>query len=85
MKFREDKFVITMCDELRYNKNVFVFPAWKEIYENDEEHKQDFEEAVKTNEVLKDTYLNLDYNLIEVPCMSVDLRAYFISRNIESL
>lgn len=85
MKFKIDKFATTMCEKLKYNKSVFILPPWKEIYENDEERKQDFEEAVKTYEVMKDTYLNLDYNLIEVPCMSVDLRADFILRNIESL
>lgn len=51
----------------RYNHQVFILPPWKEIYITDHERKQNFEEAVSTHKVLRETYEQLDYELIEVP------------------
>lgn len=67
----------------RYNKHVFLLPAWKEIYETDTERKQDWDEAVYTYEMMKKTYLEYNYNVIEVPKDSVDVRARFILGHIK--
>lgn len=69
----------------RYNKNVFLLPAWKEIYETDAERKQDWDEAVYTYEMMKKTYWECSYNVIEVPKDSVDVRAEFILNRISDL
>lgn len=64
--------------QFRYNKTVFIFPPWQEIYENDEERKQDFQEAIFTFNVIKESYLKYDYHVIEVPKISIKKRVDFI-------
>lgn len=66
----------------RYNSTVFILPPWKEIYQTDNERKQDFEEAIKTFHVLTKTYTRLNYKLIEVPKLRTDERANFILQYI---
>ena len=64
--------------DLRYNGKVFIAPPWKEIYHNDAERKQSFEEAVKTFDVMMRVYNDLGYTTIELPKTSVEERAGFI-------
>ncbi|MDR6457522.1 putative ATPase [Chryseobacterium vietnamense] len=64
--------------EMVYHNNVFMLPPWKDIYENDPERKQTFEKAVETFECMKEIYLEYDYNIIEIPKISVENRARFI-------
>jgi predicted ATPase len=64
--------------QYRYNKKVFLLPAWKEIYATDNERKQDWEEAVYTCQMMKKTYQEYGYLVIEVPKTSVDKRISFI-------
>lgn len=72
------------ADRYRYNKTVFLFPAWPEIYSTDEERKQDLEEAIRTTEVLRDCYIDLGYFVIDVPKLTVPERVSFILENINS-
>lgn len=64
----------------RYNKTVFLFPPWVEIYETDQERQQDFAEALKTYDALKAAYHHCGYILMEMPKVSVKKRADFILR-----
>lgn len=66
----------------RYNKQVFILPPWEEIYKTDHERIQDFEEAVATYKILVETYKKLDYELIEVPKISVKQRVNFILHKV---
>jgi len=67
----------------RYNKSVFLLPPWQEIYETDNERKQDWKEAVLTFEKMSETYKSYDYRIIEIPKKSVSERADFILEFIE--
>jgi len=67
---------------LRYNRQVFLFPPWEEIYHTDTERKQTFAEAVRTCEVLQQVYQAYDYELVEVPKGTVMERAAFILARI---
>lgn len=67
----------------RYYKNVFITPPWKEIYRNDSERKETFEQATQIHKALINTYKNYNYNLIEVPCSSIPERVQFIIKHIE--
>lgn len=69
--------------EVMYNKNVFILPPWKEIYKNDTERKQNWNEAVFTFEKMKETYLKYAYTVIEVPKDTVQKRAAFILDRIQ--
>jgi len=61
-----------------YNKKVFLFPPWQEIYETDTERKQDFREAKETYHVLKEAYEELGYTIIELPLTTIEKRVEFI-------
>ena len=66
------------AQELRYSRTVFVAPPWREIFENDRERRQDFDEAVRTYEVGSETYTDYGYELIELPYVSASERVSFV-------
>lgn len=66
-----------------YNKNIFILPPWKEIYETDNERKQNWDEAKFTFKKMKETYMEFNYNIIIVPKMRIEERVEFILQNIE--
>lgn len=68
--------------QYRYNKTVFFFPPWQEIYENDEERKQDFQEALFTYKAIKEAYSYCNYQTVEVPKISIKERADFILKTV---
>lgn len=51
----------------RFNTSVFITPPWAAIYEQDNERKQSFEEAVRTYDQMVKTYQELNYDLIILP------------------
>jgi len=63
---------------LRYHPRVFVAPPWREIYSGDEERRQSWEVAVRTFEMMSETYADLGYELVELPRMPVAERADFV-------
>ncbi|PSV95106.1 ATP-binding protein [Photobacterium angustum] len=72
------ELLLAKCRELDYYRKVFIFPPWEEIYENDAERKQDFNEAVATYHKMVNAYKKFSYDLIEIPKVSVKERAQFI-------
>ena len=64
--------------EFRYNATVFIAPPWREIFHQDVERKQDFDEAVRTYDALVSTYTGLQYELVELPRATVEERSRFI-------
>ncbi|WP_108424527.1 AAA family ATPase [Flagellimonas amoyensis] len=73
-----DQEMKTVSETLRYNTSVFILPPWQEIYQTDEQRKQDWNEAVFTYNKMIQTYRGYQYDLIEVPKTSVQDRADFI-------
>lgn len=65
-----------------YNSDIFVFPAWKEIYTTDDERIMPFEAAKAFGDEVQKNYKEYGYNLIEVPCISPEARAQFIKERI---
>jgi predicted ATPase len=72
------EYVRNAANLLRYNRMVFIAPPWRDIFHQDQERKQDFEEAVRTHDALVKAYRDQDYDLIELPCVSVDERIEFV-------
>ncbi|HTS05998.1 MAG TPA: AAA family ATPase [Candidatus Eisenbacteria bacterium] len=64
--------------EFRYHQTVFIAPPWREIFHQDIERKQDFDEALRTYESLFETYKELEYELVELPRVTVQDRVKFI-------
>lgn len=80
-----DENPIRMAEKFRYNENIFLFEGWEKIYTNDDERKADFRTASNFGSVLKKIYIELNYNIILVPNVSINERCKFLIQNIESM
>jgi len=69
----------------RYNQNVFLLPPWEGIFQEDEFRKASFSEYRDFHKLIVRSYTDFGYNLIEVPCVSNDLRVAFIEASISKL
>ena len=69
----------------RYNRRVFIAPPWREIFHQDTERKQDFEEAMLTHGAMAETYEQYGYELCALPLAPVtDRLAFVLARAAES-
>ena len=66
-----------------YHKAVFFCPLWKEIYTQDEQRLQSFEEAKQLQNLLLNTYQNLGFRILEIPKTTVLKRLQFIVTTIK--
>jgi len=65
----------------RYDK-VFIMPPWEEIYISDQERYESFEQALAIYNHLKNAYLELGYDLIEIPTGTIEQRVSFLLEHI---
>jgi predicted ATPase len=70
--------------DYRSNPLVFLAPPWREIYRRDAERKQDWAEAVRTFELIRDAYAEAEYMPVELPQDSVDRRLRFILAAVDA-
>lgn len=71
------------CILYKYDK-VFLLPPWKEIYVNDDERYETFDQAKIIHSYLEKTYLGFGYKPIKVPKGSINKRCDFILNNLEA-
>lgn len=62
----------------RYHRRVLIAPPWLEIFSQDSERKQSFEEAVATYEAMVWTYAAFGYELIPLPLTPIEERMDFV-------
>ncbi|TAL32061.1 MAG: hypothetical protein EPN98_14720 [Phenylobacterium sp.] len=62
----------------RYNRQVFVFPPWQDIYANDAERRQDWSQMEAVFAQILRTLPDLGYHPVIVPKGSVEDRAAFV-------
>ncbi len=74
--------VAAAAASIRYAPKVFILPFWPEIFDADTERRQSAEEARLTGNILALTYVELGYELVEVPPMPVERRADFVLASI---
>ncbi|MFZ9034828.1 MAG: AAA family ATPase [Francisellaceae bacterium] len=79
-----DLLLTDAVKRFRYNKQIFIFPPWFEIYCNDKERQQDFSEALNTYRCIKEGYLKTGYDIVEVPLDSIEARVEFILNYVVS-
>jgi predicted ATPase len=63
---------------LRYNKRALIAPPWREIFGNDEERRQSWSVAVRTYDIMVETYTELGYELVPLPRTTVEERVEFV-------
>lgn len=66
-----------------YNKAVFLAPPWQEIFVNDSERPESFEDAIEIYRYLKSTYAELGFSIVELPKVSVEERVAFIEKIVK--
>jgi predicted ATPase len=76
------KHMDNVAQTFRYHRRVFIAPPWQEIFQQDRERKQDFEEAVRTFAAMVKTYTEYGYELIQIPGAPVEERVRFLLQNI---
>jgi predicted ATPase len=78
MQLPVPQHIESAAQRYRYNRRVFIAPPWREIFTQDAERKQTFDEAVLTCESLARTYERHGYELVTLPLVSVAERAEFV-------
>jgi len=61
-----------------YNRTVFLAPPWQEIFVNDSERPESFEDAIEIYNFLKSTYSELGFTIVELPKGPIEERVAFI-------
>jgi predicted ATPase len=78
------EYMDSAARQFRYHGNVFIAPTWPEIFGQDTERKQTFEEARTTYDVMMETYAAYGYSLVPLPLGSVEERVRFVVDNLET-
>jgi predicted ATPase len=66
-----------------YANPVFVAPPWREIYVHDAERKHEWDLAVATHNEVRAVYVELGYEIAELPLADVGTRVRFVQDRIE--
>lgn len=69
--------------QYRYHNKIFLLPPWKEIYDQDLERKESFEQAKSIHAHLISSYRALNYEIVEVPLANPTERAKFILERVD--
>jgi predicted ATPase len=76
------EYMVKAVELFLYNKKVFIAPPWEEIFVQDEERKQTFQESRLLFDSLVNTYSFYGYELVPLPLESVAMRCRFFKSQI---
>lgn len=65
-----------------YNPKVFICPPWSEIFVNDPQRPESFEESENIYFLLKNVYTKMNFTIIEVPKILIKERADFVVKEV---
>lgn len=74
----------SICTTYTYDY-VFILEPWQEIFTQDNERYESFEQAVKIHHHLLDTYKKYEYHLLDVPFDTVEKRADYILEVLKNM
>ena len=66
----------------RYQEQVFVTGPWQEIFENDHERRESWQQLLHIHEYLVSTYQDLGYEVVMLPKLPLQKRVDFLLENI---
>jgi len=66
------------CRDCRYEGPVFHAPAWREIYRQDDQRIQSWEEAVESDAAVVGAWRDYGYDLVTLPFADPSIRAQFV-------
>ena len=81
-RFEMDADLLHEARRRRFNRLVFAAPPWREIYVNDEQRRQTWDEALRVHEVVRAVYLEGGYEIVELPKDGVEVRVRFVLERI---
>ena len=73
-----EEIYYTALEKFRYAPTVFLLPPWQDIYVNDSERWQTFEEAQLLADQIRTVYRQAGYRIVELPRCTVQERILFI-------
>jgi len=79
---RVPKSVEAACRQLRYAGPILRAPAWAEIYQQDEERIQDWQQAVASDEAVTAAWRRYGYDPINLPFVPVAERLAFLRERL---
>lgn len=74
-------YIVDKCRS--YAKLAFIAHPWEEIFVNDDERPQSFDDCCQLHKLLESTYKEFGYTVVEIPKISVEGRADFVLRTIK--
>lgn len=77
-----DEPAIAAAERYRYNRTVFLAPALPDIYRCDDERTMTFAQARDFGALIHSAYVELGYDLVELPLASPEERARFICERL---
>ena len=71
---------INAANIYQYNINVFYLPVWDKIYINDHERKMSHKAAKEFDKIIRQSNMELNYKIIEVPLVNIQERTKFVEK-----
>ena len=76
-----DAHFVEYSQEHRYDQVLFL-PPWADIYTQDKERYESFEQSKKIHEYLVKTYEELGYQSLEIPVGTIEQRIEFVNQRV---
>jgi predicted ATPase len=68
----------------RYNSKIFITSPWKEIFRNDTERDQSFEQSIEVYKRLDKWYREHGYDIVMLPEDTIENRVNFVLNHVSS-
>ena len=76
------KAVDAVCRRIRYTGPIFRAPAWPEIYRQDHERIQSWDQAVASDEAVTAAWRRYGYEVVNLPLVGVDERLAWLTSQL---